>query len=167
MTGFGNRTGKRKSASVYATPSEEIRAIALRLLARREHSRQELVLKLRQRGFEPASIEPILDEYEERDWLSDQRFADMLVRQRHEAGYGPLKIRADLQQKGITGTPQALSAVTEASWRETAVRARRKRFGLEHIREDWPVKARQAGFLSRRGFTSEQVEHALAVTDSD
>lgn len=141
--------------------------MALRLLARREHSRHELVIKLRQRGFEASVIAPVLDDYEDRDWLSDVRFAEMLVRQRKEAGYGPLKIRADLQHKGIMATPQALSEITEASWQASAVQARRKRFGLGDIRNDWPEMARQAGFLNRRGFTSEQVEHAVTAVESD
>jgi len=45
------------------------RATALRLLARREHSRLELSMKLRQRRFDSRLIDEVLDEYEEQGCL--------------------------------------------------------------------------------------------------
>lgn len=148
-------------------PQEEAEAIALRLLARREHSRAELELKLRQRGLPGEVIAPVLDDYEARGWLSDERYAEILVRQRLETGHGPLRVRADLQQKGIRETPAAFSEITEQQWCASAVGARRKRFGLENLRNDREARARQGRFLARRGFRQEQIEHALAQTDEE
>lgn len=82
------------------------RASALRLLARREHSRLELSLKLRQRKIESAIIETVLDEYEAEGWLDDDRFADVYARQRMDIGYGPLRILGELQQRGVHRTPE-------------------------------------------------------------
>jgi len=137
------------------------RSAALRLLARREHSRLELALKLRQRKIEPDVVEQVLDDYEFEGWLSDDRFADVYARQRMDLGYGPLKIQAELQQKGIYQTPPCVQEMTDADWCEKAILLREKRFGLVDITEDWDEKARQARFLARRGFSSEQVENAL------
>ena len=53
------------------------RATALRLLARREHSRLELSLKLRQRKLPGDIINAVLDDYEKEGWLDDDRFADV------------------------------------------------------------------------------------------
>ncbi|MBT5886904.1 MAG: hypothetical protein HOH56_03820, partial [Acidiferrobacteraceae bacterium] len=53
----------------------QVREVAMRLLARREHSREELRLKLVQRGFEISSIDPVLVELIEQDYLSDARYA--------------------------------------------------------------------------------------------
>lgn len=137
------------------------RSAALRLLARREHSRFELSLKLRQRKIEPDVIERVLDDYEGEGWLSDERFADIYARQRMDLGYGPLRILAELQQRGVHNTPDCVREMTDAEWIERATLLREKRFGLCDITEDWDEKVRQARFLARRGFASDHVESAL------
>lgn len=142
-------------------PDMKARSVALRLLARREHSRYELAMKLRQRKLEPEVYEPVLDEYEAEGWLCDERFADVYSRQRRDLGYGPLRILGELQQRGIQGTPQVIRETAEEDWLRSAVRLRERRFGLGEIGDNWEEKVRQARFLSRRGFTSEQVERAL------
>ena len=142
-------------------PEHKARAAALRLLARREHSRLELDLKLRQRKVEAATIEKVLDEYEENDWLSNERFADVFSRQRMDLGYGPMKIIAELQQRGIQQPPEWFTAMTDQQWIDSAIRVRDRRFGLMDIRDDWDEKGRQGRFLARRGFASDQIEAAL------
>lgn len=144
-------------------PEHKARAAALRLLARREHSRLELDLKLRQRKIEAPIIQAVLDEYEANDWLSDERFADVFARQRFDMGYGPLKIIAELQQRGIRRPPGWLSEMTDQQWIESATLLRDRRFGLSDIREDWDEKGRQGRFLARRGYSSDHIEAALEV----
>ncbi len=146
-------------------PEYKARAVAMRLLARREHSRLELANKLRQRSIETAIIERVLDEYETVDWLSDSRFADAYARNRRELAYGPVRIRAELQQRGIHFEPECLAEITETTWVALAIRWRQRKFGLARVQDDWPEKARQARSLSRRGFTGEQVERALEAVD--
>ncbi|WP_152208663.1 regulatory protein RecX [Marinobacter changyiensis] len=147
-------------------PEQKARASALRLLARREHSRQELVLKLRQRQTPESIIDRVLDEYEHEGWLSDERFADVYGRQRRDLGYGPVRIRSELQQRGVRLWPDCLSGMTEADWVALALKARKKKFGLMDITDDWTEKARQARFLAQRGYTGEQVEQALEVRET-
>ncbi|WP_404363548.1 regulatory protein RecX [Marinobacter sp.] len=137
------------------------RSVALRLLARREHSRFELATKLRQRRLPADVIAPVLDDYEHEGWLSDERFAEIYGRQRRDLGYGPLRIRSELQQRGVAMWPPPLAQMTDQEWINLAIQARAKKFGLENIRDDWPEKARQARFLSQRGFSGEQTEQAL------
>ena len=146
---------------------QKARAVALRLLARREHSRHELDLKLRQRRFEPALIEKVLDEYEACDWLNNDRFADVFARQRFDLGYGPLKITAELQQRGIQRPPQWLTEMTDQQWIESAKKLRDRRFGLSDIRQEWDEKVRQGRFLSRRGYPTDQIESALEAFFTD
>lgn len=148
-------------------PEEQLRAAALRLLARREHSRLELQRKLRQRRFPQKLIDEVLDEYEERGWLDDQRFADVYARSRMDMGYGPLRIMAELQQRGVHSTPECLAEMAEADWRRRAVELRERRFGLTDLRPDPEEKLRQARFLLRRGFSHDQVESALAAGRAD
>lgn len=137
------------------------RSTALRLLARREHSRMELSLKLRQRKIESAIIETVLDEYEAEGWLDDGRFADVYARQRMDIGYGPMRIQGELQQRGVNHTPECLADMTEEDWCRRAVLLREKRFGLIDLTDDWDEKVRQARFLNRRGFSASQVDYAL------
>ncbi len=143
------------------------RSAALRLLARREHSRLELSLKLRQRKIENGLIERVLDDYEAEGWLDDDRFADVYARQRMDLGYGPLRILAELQQRGVHRTPACVDEKDDNDWSEMAIRMRLKRFGGVDIREDWEEKARQARFLTRRGFAAGHVEAALDYVDPE
>ena len=81
----------------------DLRERALRLLARREHSRAELVRKLGQAGFAQHDIEALLDEFEEKNWLSDRRFAESYVAD-HRARAGSVKLAYDLRQRGVNET---------------------------------------------------------------
>ncbi|HCW88555.1 MAG TPA: recombinase RecX [Marinobacter sp.] len=146
-------------------PQTRARSAALRLLARREHSRYELAIKLRQRRLEPEVYEPVLDEFEAEGWLSDERFAEVYTRQRVELGYGPLRILGELQQRGIHWTPEQLAQTSTHQWAERAEQLRARRFGLADIRDDRDEKGRQARFLCRRGFTAEQVQRALEARE--
>ncbi len=137
------------------------RATALRLLARREHSRQELSLKLRQRKIPADIIGSVLDEYENEGWLDDNRFADVYARQRMDLGYGPLRILGELQQRGVNKSPGCLDEMAEEDWCQQAIGLREKRFGLTDLSENWDEKLRQARFLNRRGYSASQVERAL------
>jgi regulatory protein len=148
-------------------PEYKARSAALRLLARREHSRLELDLKLRQRKIEAPIIQAVLDEYEANDWLSNERFADVFASQRFDLGYGPIKIIAELQQRGIQQPPDWLSSMTDQQWIENATRIRERRFGLADIREDWDEKGRQGRFLAQRGYASDHIESALEVSVSN
>lgn len=108
--GLYGKPGQKKD------PNQQAPEIALRLLARREHSRFELTMKLRQRRVDARVIEDVLDDFEDKGWLSDDRFAEVFVRQRMDAGYGPLKILADLQQRGINRVPSELDVVPDSQW---------------------------------------------------
>lgn len=155
--------------SEQSPPPEDIEPRALKLLTRREHSRQELFFKLVQRGFESALIETVLDRLEHQGWLNDARFAEIFVRHRAEQGYGPVRILADLQQRGVHWRPQALTDISEEQWQEQALEQRQRRFpgavkpaeGESH----WQLQGKQGRFLSRRGFTRGQIDYALKARE--
>ena len=78
-----------------------IRRSAMDLLARREHGRVELTRKLRQRGACPEMIDIALDRLTEEGLLSESRYLESYIRYRARSGYGPLRIREELNQRGL------------------------------------------------------------------
>ena len=129
---------------------------AIGLLARREHSRLELINKIRRKPFsEDVDLASLCDNLEESNYLSEQRFAEMFVRSRVSRGQGKVKISYELRQRGID---EALieSALLEegVDWLALAKEQREKRFGVEKPK-DYKEKARQSRFLAGRGFSGE------------
>ena len=137
----------------------ELRERALRLLARREHSRAELVRKLEQAGFDTSDIQPLLDEFEQKNWLSDRRFAESYVAD-HRARAGSIKLAYDLRQRGVSDS--IIEAVLSDSRDSEIDRARevwKKKFGTAP--SDMTEKARQMRFLQSRGFTPDIIRRAI------
>lgn len=71
------------------------------LLARREHGRAELTRKLRQRGAPAELIEAALERLADEGLLSESRYIESFIRGRASSGYGPLRIREELTQRGL------------------------------------------------------------------
>jgi regulatory protein len=138
-------------------PEATALARALRLLARREHSRQELLQKLQLRGLNTATIEAALKELEQRGWLSEERFCTAYVNSRKARGLGPLRIMAELQARGIAASAARLAVEPAAPhWREQAVCEYRKHYG-ESVPENRLEYARRARYLAARGYTAELI----------
>ena len=78
-----------------------VRRTAMDLLARREHGRVELTRKLRQRGACPDMIDIALDRLTEDGLLSESRYLESYISYRAGSGYGPLRIREELNQRGL------------------------------------------------------------------
>jgi regulatory protein len=133
------------------------------LLARREHSRKELADKLAARAFDQDVIGEVLDELEREGLLSADRFAESFVAARHARGQGPLRIRRELEERGIEVPDDWLKA-GRFDWNRQASEVRRKRFGVE-LPANFKEKARQARFLEYRGFGPEQIRRALAFDE--
>lgn len=149
---------KRKTEE---TPPPDAEALALKLLARREHGRKELAGKLARRGVPAEEIEPTLDRLEADGLLSEARFVEQFVALRLRQGYGPLHIRGDLAAKGLDpGSADAALAFDDEEWAARAEAARRRRFG-GGIPSDYDERARQARFLERRGYTAAHIARVL------
>ena len=107
-----------------------VRRAAMDLLARREHGRIELARKLRQRGADVEMIEAALDRLAEEGLLSESRYIESFIRGRAGSGYGPLRIREELAQRGL---PRAeIEAALQASgydWNEHLQQLWQRRFG--------------------------------------
>ena len=140
----------------------ELRARALRLLARREHSRQELERKLSAHAGSSEALNALVSELKTRNQLSEARFAEERARWLSRK-YGAAKIRQDLKAKGV---PEGLIA-RFASPQDELQKAReileRKYRSPAATREE---KAKRARFLQSRGFSSEIIFKLLSARDA-
>lgn len=139
------------------------------MLSRREYSRQELGSKLRQskEGFSSEDIELALDRLVDEKWQCDLRFAQALVRMRGNSGYGPLRIRTELQTHCIAADEVAEAmAQFDGKWDAIACDWVQRRYGsaIEGLnREDaLAVQRKAADFLTRRGFDYGTMRAAVA-----
>jgi len=129
-----------------------IRRSAMDLLARREHSYAELVRKLRQRGAATEMAEMELDRLQEQGLLSDERFCEAYVYSRSQRGYGPVRLREELRQRGVA--ERLIDEVLRDGawdWAALAQMAFAKRFP-EGPASDLKERARQQRFMQYRGF---------------
>lgn len=156
-----------------------LKARAMQWLAQREHSRAEMQRKLlpharalvaqAQAGASPESVEApppsevmarvseVLDWLEANRYLSEQRFAESRIQAR-AARHGNLRIRQELAQHGIALDAEAAQAL-QASEFDRAREVWSRKFAAPAT--DAAARARQARFLSSRGFSPETVRRVL------
>jgi regulatory protein len=133
-----------------------LRRVVLNLLARRDHTYQELIKKLQKR-FLLADIKLMLDKLIQQDFINEERFTNNFIEVRRRKGFGPKRIKLELQNRGIKDQMIAEHLkMTDNAW-------------LNEIRKTWqtyfknklPInfkeQAKQMRFLQYRGFTLEQI----------
>ena len=153
------------------TTMVELRRAAMDLLARREHSRTELVDKLRRKFAEQAEVvaqllPDVLDQLERDGLLSDARFVAAYVRYRRSRGFGPLLIRQELRGKGVNSALlDAALAENTQEWlqclRDLLARKLRQVSTADDAQEARKARQKLYRFCLSRGFTSAQIEQAL------
>jgi regulatory protein len=144
-------TSPRESAA-------ELKTRALRLLARREHSRDELARKLSPHAESPETLESDLGFLTSKNLLSNERFAEVrahwLARK-----YGAARIRQDLASKGVADElAERVTSGMEETERAKAILARKYRTPAKTREEH----ARRARFLQSRGFSYDTIRGVLA-----
>ncbi len=146
----------------------ELRRAAMNWLARREYSRQEITRKLQRKFGDDVDVEPVLLWLEDKNFLNDARYLDMYLRSAIERGQGVLRIRQDLQQRGLAKQlVEDKLAALEVDWFAQAAALRQRRFGAPPAAGDQKAKARQLRYLQYRGFTADQCFHALAASPEE
>jgi len=138
---------------------------ALRVLGCRARSEREMRLKLQRKGFSARVTDRTLMELTRLELLDDREFTRSWVTTR--AGYGPIRLRYELRQKGIDAdlaeeTITALRSEDDdfaTAW-ELAGKARRR----AAVR-DRAALLRLRQMLLRRGFTRDIVNRVCARLD--
>jgi regulatory protein len=158
---------QKKPRRAESTPAQR----ALALLVRREHSKQELIRKLLARGIPKEDAVAAVGKMAQAGWQDDARFACSLARTRVRAGYGPLRIHAELASHGLGGEAieaafVALAETGEDNWASRARDLVRRRFSMP-ADTTMPLQRKAADFLIRRGFDSDSVRAAIRALPAD
>jgi regulatory protein len=136
-----------------------LRERALRLLARREHSRAELARKLHADLRPDDDLEAVLDELTGRRLLSDERYAESRAHALSRK-FGAARIANELRAKGLD---KALAEHASNAARLTEVeRARevwRRKFRIAPRTSE--ERAKQMRFLQSRGFSFDAIRAAI------
>ena len=143
-----------------------LRDRALRLLARREHTRAELVRKLSVHSGDPEEVERVLDDLERLGWVSERRVVEQRVHTLRKR-YGARRIERDLRQKGVSDDAVA-AALAELKGGELAAAREvwRRKFGGRQPGRP-ADRARQVRFLQGRGFDLEVVLKVIKGGEDD
>lgn len=132
-----------------------------RILARRDHSRKELKDKAFRKGYTGSYIEEILDEFEQKEFINDRKFALKYTSDKFEFNdWGPYKIRTQLFKKGINKAiveeciQQSFGHEAIKESMITLIQKKKKRY-----RREPEVKRRKKvfDFLMRKGYDSENI----------
>lgn len=132
---------------------------ALKALSQREHSRAELLKKLRPHAGPDDDLPALLGQLAEQGWISEARVAQSVVNRR-ASRWGVGRLKQELQAKGLA---HELVAATVAELADTelarATAVWLKKFGTPAA--DAKGRAAQARFLLGRGFAPEVVSRVL------
>jgi regulatory protein len=146
------------SSSPVEITAADIRLAAMNLLARREHSVRELRNKLKRRFPDSDKIDEQLSLLIAQRLQSDVRFAQSYARQRISRGYGPLRLREELRERGVAEADVAAAmSEMEIDWYAVAADVMSRKFGSLHP-IDLKEKARRARFMQYRGFTTQHFQ---------
>lgn len=146
-------------------PPADLRARALRLLARREHSRRELERKLMPHAEDPSQLESLLDELTRRGWLAEGRVAEQVIHARR-GRFGMDRIRQELLAKGVA---EEVVAGVMPQLKDTELEAARgvwrRKFGTPP--RSAAERARQVRFMQGRGFALDTILKIIRSAGAD
>jgi regulatory protein len=142
-----------------------LRERALRLLARREHSRAELGRKLAAHARPEDDLESLLEDLSKRKLLSDERYAESRAHALSHK-YGAARIAHELRAKGLDkGLAEQTVKGARATEAERAREVWRRKFPVApKTREE---RARQMRFLQSRGFSFDAIRAVVGGPGED
>ena len=148
---------------------------AMRLLSQRDYSEHEMRRKLAAHSpfdrstdkplISPESIDQVIEYCYQHNWLNDVQFTQRFIVSRSRKDYGPQRIQAELQQKGIDRDDiRRAIAECEVDWFELAKELAVRRFGSP-LPTEWKEKSKVQRYLSYRGFMQDEIQYVF--TDSE
>ena len=158
----------RKNILVKMKTLDEPKAIRLKImdfLSRREHSSREILKKMSNRVESKEMLLDSIKELVDEGLLSDERFAESYFQSRKNKGYGPLRIRNELKQRGV-GDQIFFSLSNEVDWSKYALEALKKKMNGDLPSETKDV-LKLKRFLNYRGFDFQDIDRAFALLKNE
>ncbi|MBV2128294.1 regulatory protein RecX [Arsukibacterium indicum] len=136
----------------------ELKKNALNWLSRRDYSEAQLSQKLRHKGALPEQLAEVINWCKAKQYLDEDRFLSMLVRNRARQGYGYHYLLQECRAQQINAEQlNACIARLQLNWWALAAAAYQKKYGDSPI-TDFKEKTKRMAFLQRRGFSAEQIK---------
>lgn len=117
--------------------------------------------KLSNKDFAIEEITKVIEELAQQDLQSDKRFLESYVNMRVNRGFGPIRIKQELHERGINKDLIKQSDIfTFFDWQELLQKARIKKFGLTAV-QNFQEKSKQIRYLVYKGFDLELIKNIL------
>lgn len=145
----------------------ELFARGVRLLAMREHSIKEMTDKLSAKCENSSAIQAVIDDLLDKKYLSEQRFTESYIRSRENRGFGPIKIKAELKNKGVSSDLiQDHLQEGAARWFDSAQSQYQKKYADKPC-SDYKSWTKRARFMQSRGFSMEHIHTIILRPEYD
>jgi regulatory protein len=147
---------------------DEPKAIRLKImdyLSRREHSSKEIFQKMSQRVESREMLEDTINGLVDDGLLSDERFAESYFQSRKNRGFGPLRIKNELSQRGVKDSIFT-SIQADTDWSLYAFEVLVKKLNgkkPEEMQEILKLKK----FLNYRGFEFQDINKAFSKLNKE
>jgi regulatory protein len=144
-----------------ANEGERALAVALRLLARRPHSRREMAHKLARKQFDEETVEHTLNHLTARGLLNDAEFARLWCENRE--AFRPRSrafIGLELRGKGLTAE-DIKAATADLDDEASALQAGEKRARILRQADHETFCRRLGDYLRRRGYNYEVIQKTI------
>ena len=170
---MGNEAGEPSTGAQHAAPRsvpedkglKRAKNTAYRYLTIRPRSRVEVERKLQDREFPPDIVSSVIDHLIKLGYLNDEQFARQWAASRvRSRGFGRRRLEQELRSKGVSRDTikETLGTLFEdGSEAEVARREADKKHRTLTRFEPAVRRRRLAGFLERKGFSSEIIRTIL------
>ena len=147
---------------------DEPKAIRLKImdfLSRREHSSKEIYQKMSRKVESKEMLLESIKELQRDGLLSDERFAESYFQSRKRRGFGPLRIKSELIQRGVKEN-LFYSLEKEIDWSSNALDALKKKLNGKLPQETKEI-LKLKNFLNYRGFEFQDIDKAFSMLDKE
>ena len=141
--------------------SKAIRIKIMDFLSRREHSSKEIYQKMSRRVESKEMLNEEINRLISDGLISDERFAESYFQSRRNRGFGPLRIRNELSQRGVNESIFN-SIQSDTDWSAYAFYALEKKINGKKL-NDMKAILKLKNFLNYRGFEFQDIDKAFSM----
>ena len=145
--------------------SKAIRIKIMDFLSRREHSSKEIYQKMSRRVESKDMLNEEINRLISDGLISDERFAESYFQSRRNRGFGPLRIRNELSQRGVNESIFN-SIQSDTDWSAYAFYALEKKINGKKL-NDMKAISKLKNFLNYRGFEFQDIDKAFSMLNEE